>query len=99
IERCVAASAAPAPGMNWRHTLPLGLACTALVLCGHPQLPIYILLASGAYALWRLRGRARLMGAGAMLTGAGGAAFALIPMSLLVARSTRALTDIEKAPN
>lgn len=70
--------------------LALAVACTALA--GHPQLPAYALSTAGFYALWRggnWRGRFRLVAA--MALGAGLAAFALVPMAMLVARSTRIL--------
>ena len=78
----------------------LGLATCCVVLAGHPQLPLYAVATAGLYLLYRGRrlGRRTLAAAAAMILGAGCAAFALVPMALLVGRSTRVLA-LEHAAN
>lgn len=69
----------------------LGVACACIALAGHPQLPIYAGTAAALYALVRVRGKARWQALGAMVAGAGCAAFVLWPMLLLIGRSNRVL--------
>lgn len=99
VERCARRAADAHQALRWHVVLALGLACTCVALCGHPQLPMYSLIAAGAYALWRLRGAPRVVCIAAMCSGVGAAAFALLPMMMLVGRSTRVLPDIAKAVN
>ena len=77
------------PARRWIVATSLATAC--LMLAGHPQLTVYGLVASAVYALWR--GGSKLVAPiwGAMIVGVGCAAFALVPMGLLVGRSTRLL--------
>lgn len=76
---------------RWLKLLAVSLASCSVALAGHPQIPIYSLLAAGLYILWRGRGRQRMMLAAAMLLGIGLAAVSLYPMLLFVRRSTRVL--------
>ena len=76
---------------RWLKLLAVSLASCSVALAGHPQIPIYSLLAAGLYILWRGRGRQRMMLAAAMLLGIGLAAVSLYPMLLFVQRSTRVL--------
>jgi len=100
IERCVAKLRAYAgSNLAWRQLLPLGLAAGCVALCGHPQLPMYALAIAGLYALWRLRGWQRIRTVAVLTAGAGCAAFALVPMSMLVTRSTRVIGDLAHSPN
>jgi hypothetical protein len=61
-----------------------------IMLAGHPQLPVYAMAAGAFYALWR-GGRHAIRIWSAMILGVGCAAFALVPMGMLVGRSTRLL--------
>ena len=73
----------------WVVAIAVSSAC--VILAGHPQLPVYALVVGGIYALWR-GGRGSLLHiGGAMILGVGCSAFALLPMGLLIARSTRVL--------
>ncbi|MFI5377784.1 MAG: YfhO family protein [Tepidisphaerales bacterium] len=69
----------------------LSLATAAILLAGHPQVPAYALGVTALYILFRARGTGRWKLLGALVLGAALAAFALVPMSLLVRRSTRVL--------
>jgi Bacterial membrane protein YfhO len=64
---------------------------TCVILAGHPQLPVYSLSVASLYALWRGRLSRAIWGWGAMAIGVGIAAFALVPMGMLISRSTRIL--------
>ena len=77
------------PSRLWLGALSLGSAC--VMLAGHPQLPVYAMSAGGLYALWRSGIRRALSAWTAMALGLGIAAFALLPMAMLVGRSSRLL--------
>lgn len=85
------------PASVARRLLVLGLSTTCVLLVGHPQLSVYALMAAGAYVIWRSASLGRGLVARvappliAMALGAACAAFALVPMALLTARSTRTL--------
>src|SRR5262249_14488793 len=79
------------PGPFARRLVWVGLASACVPLAGHPQLPIYSLATAGLYVLYRDRRRAGLLTLAAMGLGVLAAAFALWPMLLLTARSTRVL--------
>jgi hypothetical protein len=70
----------------------VAISSTCVMLAGHPQLPAYSMLAASLYALWRSGYRRALRVWAAMALGVGIAAFALVPMALLIGRSTRVLT-------
>jgi len=61
------------------------------MLAGHPQLPTYAMAVGALYALWRGGHYRAFRVWSAMVLGVGAAAFALVPMALLVGRSTRLL--------
>jgi hypothetical protein len=67
------------------------VATAAVLLAGHPQIPAYALGVAALYICVRARGTGRWKLLGALTLGAALAAFALVPMSLLVRRSTRVL--------
>jgi hypothetical protein len=69
----------------------LGLVSGAVVLAGHPQLPVYAVAVALLYVALRGHVRRGVVGVAAMVAGVGCAAFALYPMARLVARSTRVL--------
>lgn len=69
----------------------LSLSSTCVMLAGHPQLPVYAMTAAGIYALWRGGVRRALSAWTAMTLGVGIAGFVLVPMAMLVGRSTRLL--------
>ncbi len=72
--------------------IALALTTTCFSLAGHPQLTVYSLAVTSAYALVRAPSLARAaLALCAMALGVGISAFALYPMSLLTARSTRVL--------
>jgi hypothetical protein len=74
---------------RWIAALAISSGC--LILAGHPQLPAYALGIGGLYALLR-GGVCRAIGVwGFTALGAGIASFALIPMVMLIGRSTRVL--------
>jgi hypothetical protein len=73
----------------WVGAAAIGTA--SVILAGHPQLPAYAIVTAWLYSLWRGRNRAALWAGSAMALGIGISAFALAPMILLVARSTRVL--------
>ena len=79
------------PGRFARNLLWLGLASACVPLAGHPQFPIYSMVTAGLYVLFRDRRRAGFLTITAMGIGALIASFALWPMLLLTARSTRVL--------
>jgi hypothetical protein len=72
-------------------TIAAGLGAGCLLLAGHPQLPLYALVAASLYALLRTGLRRGALVVGGLLLGAAGASFVLLPMAMLVARSTRVL--------
>lgn len=73
----------------WIIVTAVSSAC--VMLAGHPQLPVYALFAGAIYAFWRSgRGSVYRIWA-AMIVGIGCSAFALVPMGLLIGRSTRLL--------
>jgi hypothetical protein len=72
----------------------IALASLCVALAGHPQLPFYAFVTAGLYLLvrgWGAWGRV-FTAATAMGLGVACAAFALLPMVLLIGRSTRSLT-------
>jgi hypothetical protein len=93
VEKCVGEGQV---ATGTRAALRLGVLalCTCCVmLAGHPQLPVYAVGAAGLYVVyrgWRRRAQS-LRAVAAMALGGGCAAFALWPMAMLVARSTRVL--------
>ena len=77
------------PSRRW-----IGIAsvsCTCVMLAGHPQLPVYAMSVAGLYSLWRGGLRRGFLACGAMALGVGMAGFALVPMGMLIGRSTRVL--------
>ena len=73
----------------WVVAIAVSSAC--VILAGHPQLPVYALVVGGIYALWRGGISSLFQIGGAMILGVGCSAFALLPMVLLIGRSTRLL--------
>lgn len=71
--------------------LALSLACTCIVMAGHPQLPAYALAAAVLYLFYRARNGRSLKVFLAIVLGIGLAGFVLWPMSQLVHHSTRFL--------
>jgi hypothetical protein len=69
----------------------LALSCTVLSLSGHPQLPFYAMACAGVYVLWRCGIRKSILPVAAMALGVGCSGFALVPMTMLIGRSTRVL--------
>jgi hypothetical protein len=67
------------------------MASTCAMLAGHPQLPVYAMAVGALYSFWRGGLHRALWVWSAMVVGVGAAAFALVPMTLLVGRSTRVL--------
>ena len=67
------------------------ISTTCLILAGHPQLPLYSIGAVCFYALWRAGLWRALWVWITMALGIGIASFALVPMAMLVGRSTRLL--------
>ncbi len=72
--------------------LATAISSTCVMLAGHPQLAVYAIVAAGVYALWRggIDAGRRILSA--IIIGVGCAAFALVPMAMLVGRSTRLLS-------
>lgn len=91
-------AAADAPLSFRLRLLALGLATGALMLAGHPQLPVYAVGAALLYLPVRLPWRTAAAAVAAMTAGVGCAAFALYPMALLIGRSTRVL-PLASSPN
>ncbi len=82
------------PAQKWRfnlHLLALSIACTCIVMAGHPQLPAYALAAAVLYLLYRARHAQFLKALSAIILGIGLAGFVLWPMFQLVRHSTRFL--------
>ena len=73
----------------WIAATALSSAC--IMLAGHPQLAVYAMVATGCYALWRGGIESVKPLWSGMIVGAGCAAFALVPMAMLIGRSTRLL--------
>jgi hypothetical protein len=69
----------------------VAMATTCTMLAGHPQLPVYATAVGAVYSLWRGGLHRALWIWSAMILGLGAAAFALVPMTRLVGRSTRVL--------
>ena len=84
-----------------RRVLVLALLTTCVMLGGHPQLPVYAIATAGLYALCRTRGALDMLWrpVAALALGVGCAGFALVPMAMLVGRSTRVLPDLERPFN
>ncbi|CAN5577806.1 hypothetical protein BH09PLA1_BH09PLA1_14300 [soil metagenome] len=85
-----------APAGRW--IIALGLASGCAMLAGHPQLSVYSIVAAIAYALWRSivtapprRISAALIPMLTIALGVATASFVLVPMTLLIGRSTRVL--------
>jgi hypothetical protein len=76
-----------------RRLIGLAFASMCVALAGHPQLGAYAFIVAGLYLVWRGWGmwRTVLTTGVTMVLGFVGAAFALWPAMLVVARSTRAL--------
>jgi hypothetical protein len=92
VERYVASDSRRSLRLN---LFALGGATAAIMLAGHPQLPLYALGTALLYLPVRARAhggpRLAVPGAAAMAAGVASASFVLFPMVLLVGRSTRAL--------
>jgi hypothetical protein len=88
IERCAAGGR-----ITSARLAALALACTCFVLTGHPQMPFYAFVVAGSYLVFRTwrRWRELIFIGGAMFFGVGIGSFALLPMTLLIGRSTRVL--------
>lgn len=85
--------------INWR-LIALGAAMCCVALTPHPQFPFYSFVVSAAYIVYRTRKQIRrgVRLLAVMACGGGMAAFALLPMLLLIRRSTRVL-DLDSAVN
>ena len=84
--------AAPSPSRGRSFgLLALGLACGCIALAGHPQLPIYAIIAASIYALYRCGLGSGTRAVAAMGAGVLCASFVLWPMWRVVGRSTRLL--------
>jgi hypothetical protein len=68
-----------------------GLSSASVILAGHPQLAVYAMIAASFYALWRGGVHSVKTILSSMILGVGCAAFALVPMAMLIGRSTRLL--------
>ncbi len=83
---------------DWHRLLALALASALVALAGHPQVVIYAFAVAGAYA-WTVGTRARaLVATAASALGTGCAGVVLLPMAMLVGRSTRVLA-LDRASN
>jgi hypothetical protein len=71
--------------------LAIGLVTASLSLAGHPQLPIYILLAACGYAMFRSWGQHAVRIIAAVFAGGLISGFVAWPMLLLIRRSSRVL--------
>ena len=87
----IAATGTVAGTGGGRRLAALSLATATVLLAGHPQIPVYALGVTLLYILVRARGTGRWKLLGALALGIALAAFALVPMALLVRRSTRVL--------
>jgi hypothetical protein len=93
------------PLLLWLHLGPatrknlaaIALATACVVLCGHPQLPLYACVAAAIFTVV-MNGRRALPSLAAMLFGAGATLFAWWPMLALIRRSAR-LLPLAPAPN
>jgi hypothetical protein len=74
---------------TWLIAIALSSAC--VMLAGHPQVAVYALMTAGIYVLWRDRIESVKVIWCGMIVGVGCSAFALMPMGMLIARSTRLL--------
>jgi hypothetical protein len=74
---------------RWITAIAVSSAC--VMLAGHPQLSIYSMIAAGLYVLWRGGIESIKPIWSAMIVGVGCSAFALVPMGMLIGRSTRLL--------
>lgn len=83
-------------GARW--WIALAASSMLIMLGGHPQLPVYALACTGLYLLWRLNLKGAVLPLLGMAVGIGCAAFALLPMALLIGRSTRIL-NLQRAQN
>jgi hypothetical protein len=87
IERYHAPGASPM--QSGRRLAAIGVGCGCVSLAGHPQLPVYAVIAAGLYCVYRLpRGRA-VRALASIAAGIAMAAVVLWPMFLLIRRSTR----------
>lgn len=73
----------------WIAAIAFSSAC--VMLAGHPQLSVYAMIAAGIYVLWRGGIESIKPIWGGMVVGVGCSAFALVPMGMLIGRSTRLL--------
>ncbi len=89
IERCIG-DYAVRTDLGWRLAW-LSFAAAAVMLAGHPQLPAYAMGIAVILVLCRATGSLRWRMLGALALGVALAAFALLPMLLLIQRSTRIL--------
>lgn len=78
--------------IDWR-LIALGVAACCVALTPHPQFPFYSFVVATVYVVYRAHREIRrgLRVFAAMALGGGMAAFALVPMFLLIRRSTRVL--------
>ncbi len=74
-----------------RDTVFLALAVTCFALAGNPQLSAYAVSATVLYLVWHCQGRHRVRLLAAVILGIGIAMAGIVPMLLLVQRSTRVL--------
>jgi hypothetical protein len=70
----------------------LAASCMCLALAGHPQLPFYALVCGAVYVVVRSGVHKSLRLLFVMALGFGCAAFAVLPATMLIARSTRTLS-------
>ncbi len=71
--------------------LALSLACSGIVMAGHPQLPAYALVAAVLYVFYRARNAQSRKAFSAIVLGIGLGGVILCPMAELILRSTRFL--------
>jgi hypothetical protein len=82
------------PSQNRRFNfqlVALSVACSCIVMAGHPQLPAYALAAAVLYLFYRARNAQSMKALSAIILGIGSAGFVLWPMAQLILRSTRLL--------
>jgi hypothetical protein len=83
---------APSSGCRFNsRLLALSVACSCVIMAGHPQLPVYALITAVLYLLYRTRNAQALKPLAAITLGIGLAGFVLWPMFQLVCRCTRLL--------